>query len=212
MSSFTINQDTYEFEINLAKDYGTIWNKGHKLEGQMQDIETLNRIHEILETFGDNDVFIDCGAHMGLMSILIKKGKCFAVEPNPYAYNKLMNNVRLNKKSNVFALNEALYDKELNYTIKQELPSGMSKIVIDKKGEKKTYLGDYLFANIDNIKLIKIDCEDSTLNVLRGLTQTILKHKPILIIERTFGLKDEIDKLNYYGIKKVQENVECIPK
>jgi len=208
-----IKNDTYEVELDLKKDYGTLYAEQFTdIKGQLQDKETMEEIHDILDNFTDEDVFIDCGAHVGLMTILLKKGTAYAVEPNPETYEKLLNNIRLNGEKKIFTMNCALYDEEISFGLNVGIPTGMTNIIKADQRKfdyelPKTLIGDNLFKDIKNIRLIKIDCECSTPKVLNGLKETIKREKPILIVENNYRQTAEImEELNYQKVKNVENN------
>lgn len=141
-----------------------------------------------LETFGDDDVFIDAGANIGLFTLLINKGKVFAFEPTPETYNKLMANCKLNPEKKIFAINRGLYSSEENYDLViHSLFDGCNKTEARDDGK-------YCFTTIDGwcekllgekekVKLIKIDVEGSDLEVLRGAEKVIEEFHPLIIVE-----------------------------
>jgi FkbM family methyltransferase len=198
-----------KLDLNLECDYGTIHPKKY-----IWDIKTVNKINNICKDFNDDDIFIDCGAHIGEMSILIEKGMCYAVEPGYSNYEKLCNNITINNKHNIIPINRALYDEEILYSMITEIPTGNSNIRIGT-GNRKTNIGDTLFKRVSNekkIKLIKIDCENTSFSVLKGFENIIKKHKPILILESRLIPSEYINKLNYEIVDVFQENIECHPK
>ncbi len=59
------------------------------------------------------DVFVDCGANIGLWSLVASsvvgsRGKVFAFEPNPLTFRKLINNLEYNDNATIVAFNVAL--------------------------------------------------------------------------------------------------------
>src|SRR3989338_3323566 len=63
-----------------------------------------------------DDVVIDVGAHIGIFalnaSLIVPKGKVYAIEPCRSTYNLLRRNIKLNELENIVTFNFALSDKE----------------------------------------------------------------------------------------------------
>jgi len=77
------------------------------------------REDEIVEHFRpkEGDIVVDVGAHIGRYTIIASKrvgesGKVIAIEAHPGNFEMLNRNVKLNKLTNVTALNYAVYSKE----------------------------------------------------------------------------------------------------
>lgn len=114
----------------------------------------------------------------------------------------------LNKKERIFAVNGALYDSEINYCLNVGMPTGMTNVIkINEQNSPKTMIGDKLFKDILNIRLIKIDCENATPNVLNGLKEIIKRDKPVLIIEVGYQqVAETMKELNYRLLKQIENN------
>jgi FkbM family methyltransferase len=147
-----------------------------------------------------DDVFFDIGANIGLFAITASKkiqtGKIFAFEPSPKTYERLSENIKLNKGSNlVYPQNIALsnqrnsldfylsldgFDAWNSFTLAQ-VGSTFQRVKID------TISLDIFCSNnnISRIDLIKIDVEGWELPVLEGARHTIEKYSPDFLIEFT---------------------------
>ena len=73
-------------------------------------------------------VFFDCGAHIGIFSILASlsvgnTGKVYAFEPTPVTYKRLLGNIRINDCHNINAFSLALGEKADKSYIYQIEPS-----------------------------------------------------------------------------------------
>lgn len=170
-------------EVTAPEANGVLHHKG-----LVDDPGTMEEIERITSEFNENDVFIDCGAHIGMMALSAKKGRTIAIESNPESYKLLRKMVRVNPKKDIDILNLALYNEEMEYEVAPETWTGMSQINKEKTGQY-TITGDNLMKVIlrpnEKVKLIKIDCEKSTNQVLLGFEETIRKFKPTLIVEKS---------------------------
>lgn len=149
-----------------------------------------------------NSTVIDVGAYLGIYSIVaLRQGarNVFAYEPNPVTATRLRENLKLNSLENSviirqLALSSTDGHSELLIPSGREYSSGaqlsesnigrdLSKWESIEKVRTLTLDVDIRGANITKISAIKIDTEGFELQVLMGATDTLLKHKPVLLIE-----------------------------
>lgn len=127
---------------------------------------------------------IDAGAHWGLwaevMAQRFKHVACF--EPLPE--NQVALKARMAKFDNVAIYDAALGQRIGNGTLLDPIKAGgHSKHYVDfGKGETKVLTIDG--CNITEVDFIKIDCEGADFLVLKGGLQTVIRYKPVIIIER----------------------------
>ena len=173
-----------------------------------------------------NKTIIDIGANLGISSMGFRqmgfKNKIYIFEPNPIIFKKYLINLKKKYKNN-FLQNFALgnvnttknffipfyKNKSIHYfgsfdkkyvenSINMTFPDISSNIKFKKKKIK--------INKFDNLNLkikphfIKIDVEGYDYYVLKGLTKTINKYKPIFLIE--------YNKENFLQIKKFLKNYE----
>lgn len=132
----------------------------------------------------DYNLCLDIGANVGLWSRPLSKkfNKVIAFEPLSQVYQCLEKNVQdLNVEIHKYALGS--FNGAVDMVFDSE-NTGASHIV-----EYPNSLGSIEIKRLDNLNLpkfglIKIDCERHELEVLRGSTETILKYKPIIIVEQ----------------------------
>ena len=155
---------------------------------------------------------IDIGANLGLFTFFMSRASkhVFAFEPNPYPLENLKGLV----DSNVTVLPIALGNNDGPVEIKiphhrkgwssngaslasKEINDGK---IINIQCRKLDSL------NIENIGLIKIDVEGFEIEVIRGAKDTILKNKPIMIIENeivhTKDTNELFTTMNEFGYDK----------
>lgn len=158
--------------------------KNHLRSGQVWEPEIVALLKEHIRT---GSTAVDIGSHIGTHTITMStcvgnKGKVVAFEPQEKLFSELVNNVRLNKASNVqcyrCAVGKDMAEIEMNPAVIDN--EGGTKIGIGGDKAKMIPLDSLA---LENVSLIKIDVENLELDVLRGAEQTILKNKPTIIVE-----------------------------
>ena len=150
-------------------------------------------IRQAIDALQPGDRMLDVGANTGFLTLLAARrvgpsGLVIAVEPSQREFQRLLTNLRLNRASNVLALNLAGGDQP-----------GISRLKIEPDHTGLNRIGHNDHASIDNqlcqvlplaaldlgeLALVKIDTEGFELFALRGL-EPLLKQKRIrkLIVE-----------------------------
>lgn len=173
---------------------------------------------------------LDIGANIGVMSYYLAKNyrdrKVFAFEPIPYNYENLLKIKRRFGLDNLFTYNCALGDK--NGMIDMILPveksvrfHGLAHVVHESITDKNN--GEIFTCTVQqldsieelikpgvNITGIKIDVENFEYFVLKGGTELLKKHKPIIYSElwenenrtKTMKLLTQLG----YSIQVIQKN------
>ncbi len=153
------------------------------------------------------DTVLDVGANIGFHTLYLAElvgasGKVIAVEPMPVNFKALEKNIALNNFNQIITINSALSSKNETINIylnpTQHNPGAYN---LFEEGEKNTLIncvkGDDLLTelSVNKVALIKIDVEGFEFEVLKGLYQTILKDKPVIIFEydRNYQLKNNQD-------------------
>jgi len=133
-----------------------------------------------------------------------------AIEPHPENYEFLLRNIKLNSLKNVIALNMAAWDSETDlklfvgdkhghHNIKKDFSLGSLVVRAKPLDEILTELG------VERVDFIKIDVEGSELEVLRGLTRTLKRYRPKVVVE-IWGDPREVEKLMdqlEYGMRQI---------
>lgn len=137
-------------------------------------------------------IFIDVGAHIGKHSIYVGRklgqlGKVLSIEANKETADLLRYNIKLNNLNNVSAYEYVCSDKNGEIIFfKDEFHTATNSIYKKngKEGIKKVSVKlDYLFPNIKNVKLMKIDVEGAEDLVICGAKKIIKNNKPKIIFE-----------------------------
>lgn len=164
---------------------------------------------------------LDVGAHIGTHSLTMAKcvgenGEVLAFEPQPKIFRELFLNMKLNKINNASCYWVAVGDE--NGTIETSnfapLNEGGTPLIIPNLSMNNWSYnplgGTGIFVdlitidslNLENVSLIKIDVEGMENAVLDGARETILRNKPIIIIEIMGGYIPET------APRKIVEQIE----
>ena len=178
----------------------------------------------------DGKIVYDFGAYVGLMSIMfskcVKDGMVFSFEPNPKTYQKLQNNLRINKIKNVKAFNLGVGNKtEIKKMFLRMFESRAKDTILNcenKKSLNVKVVNISEFVKENNLPLpdfIKIDVEGFGYEALLGLEELIKECKPQLYFElhtrKIPGLIQKLLDLEYdirflETMKKINSKEEVI--
>ena len=136
-----------------------------------------------------NQVCIDIGANLGLFTYFMSRASkhVFAFEPNPYPLENLKHLVDKNVTIIPIALGNTNGPTEIKIPHHANGWSSNGASLAPKTDEPGKVINiqcrklDCL--NLNNIGLIKIDVEGFEIEVLKGARETILKNRPVMIIE-----------------------------
>ena len=148
-------------------------------------------------SLSEGDTAIDIGGNIGLQSLRMSAcvgaaGKVYAFEPLNYLQEKFKKNRALNKANNITLFPFALSDQqnELELVInKNQWNQGAFSLANKESGNDvqrvTVKVADDMpeIQSLSTVALIKIDVEGFEFHVLRGLQQTLQKHKPRIIFE-----------------------------
>lgn len=172
-------------------------------------------------------VVLDVGANIGYFTLIAAKlvgeeGKVFAFEPEPYNFDLLVRNIKLNGYNNVIPTQKAISDKNGRATLfldktrwtQHSLTRGN---IVNSGGnsvevEVQT-LDDFLKDFGYRVDFAKIDVQGAESAVIQGMRQIIENNKNLkLVVQfspeqlRSFGSSPEefLNKLTGYGFKLYQ--------
>lgn len=132
----------------------------------------------------DFNLCIDVGANVGLFSVPLSKKfkKVIAFEPIDQVYECLEQNTQgLNVELRKYALGNVNSTVEMEYTT---VNTGQSYVKDDTIGSGNINIKRMDDLDLPKFGLLKLDCERYELEILKGGIQTILKYKPIVIVEQ----------------------------
>jgi len=141
---------------------------------QLYDNEEFSFLREILTS---NDTFLDIGANIGIYtllasSLLSEKGKVVSIEADPYNYQKLLNNIRLNNFTNIIPLNIGVSDKSETLSLGINDTGNRGGNSFHFSSEKsvrvncQSLLDILTELKINTVKMMKIDIEGFEYKVL----------------------------------------------
>lgn len=132
----------------------------------------------------DFEICVDVGANVGLFAVPLSKKfkKIIAFEPVEQVYECLERNTQgLNVELHKCALGN------INSTVDIEINNentGMSFVKDNSLGNGNIKIKQMDNLNLPKFGLLKLDCERYELEILKGAINTILKYKPIIIVEQ----------------------------
>ena len=156
----------------------------------------------LLHYLQKDDLFYDVGANVGVYTVLasqVKKTKTVSIEPLPLTYDKLLDNININRLTNVISKNIGLSfeQSKLYFTTNKDT---MNSVALESDDETQEVTVDTL----DNISqeygvpnAIKIDVEGYERNILNG-AKNVLRDDglEVIILElngsgKKFGFLDD---------------------
>jgi FkbM family methyltransferase len=146
-----------------------------------------------------NRVVYEIGAFQGILTLFFssRAKEVIAYEPNPPSYNRVLQNLRLNGRSNVRVRHLAVGDRPGTLTLVCDplMPGGTSgdpEVAGQMKSSSPVTAVDVRVVTIDEDAaaaqlpppdLVKIDIEGMELPALKGMTRTLSSHHPDLYLE-----------------------------
>jgi FkbM family methyltransferase len=161
-------------------------------------------IQLIVDCLRSGDVYVDIGANVGVMAFNAAKavgvtGKVIGFEPDPTNCNLFLRGLIANGFQNVSLIPVALSDQPAIFSL-----TGSSNSYLIEANDTNRLIqslpGDFLLAGEPRIDFIKIDIEGYEPFALKGLAQTLRRHKPLVLCEfNPRCLKDHvsIDPLSF---------------
>ncbi|MEJ8842233.1 FkbM family methyltransferase [Lacibacter sp. H375] len=154
--------------------------------------KTIDFLHKHIPKGG---VFVDVGANIGAISVLIAKRRpditIYAFEASPFIFSFLDENIQNNRLKNVFAFNHAVHDedgKEMNfYAPEDEFGKGSFSQTYSNKAElvSTVRLDTFFDSHAILPDIIKVDVQGYEFFVFNGMSGYIeqKKKKPIILFE-----------------------------
>ena len=156
----------------------------------------------LIQNLNKDETFIDVGGHYGYFTLLGSHrvgegGEVFSFEASPNTYQILSKNCLPHQNIQCFHLAVSDVVGELEFYEFPNLYSEYNTLEIDQfKNEKwfseykptliqvkSVVLDDFISTHNINPKIIKIDVEGAEFNVINGMSNSLTKHSPIVIME-----------------------------
>lgn len=165
-------------------------------------------LHFIEENYDPKGAFLDIGANIGLMSIFVaskfESSKVIAFEAHPKTEKILLENIILNHLGNIQVERKAVGNasKEVVIHDNWSMNRGAASIKYgdpDSSGYKVKMItiDDFI---TEPVSMIKIDVEGAELEVLEGMSETIKRDHPVLIVEISKGRLESKDDVAIYDL------------
>lgn len=169
-------------------------------ERRFMEYEEKNRSRtvEVLKSLGPNPIYFDIGSNIGLFSTMVAKqfpkSQVYAFDPDPVCYLALSETKIFNRLENLHLMPVGLgertgllefYFDPLNHGghsfDETNIQSGGKPI----RSSLYSFRLDELMEKVDSPKvdLMKVDVQGFEWQVLRGAQNTILKHRPVMLVE-----------------------------
>jgi FkbM family methyltransferase len=141
----------------------------------------------ITEHLHPGDVYVDVGANVGVMAFHSARavgpsGKIFAFEPDQTNASRFLEGVIANSFKNVLLFPFALSDRQDVFSV---TGSSNAHLTAPQYGSRLTQSipGDQVLAGEKRMDFVKIDVEGHEPFALKGLAQTLQRHKPMVLCE-----------------------------
>ncbi len=145
---------------------------------------------------------IDVGAHVGLWSYFLARDF-----KHVYAFEPVQNHIECFEKNLESAQNVTLYKtalgKEHGSVNIDTNPQSSGDAFI--RGNGAIPLAPLDSFGLNNIGLIKIDCEGYESNVIAGAVNTIKKNKPVVIVEQKRDMSEKYGLPKLSAVKMLQD-------
>ena len=184
-----LNDFLMELDISKWADRSTFF------LGRWYDLPTQQIVKQVLNK---GDVVIDVGANVGMFSLVARhivgqEGFVHSFEPNPATRKCLNRNIEINDIDNIKVYPLGLGEVEGEFSLYvPHVNSGEGSLARFSDAEyeiSKFYeiqievkVGDSVLREVAP-RLIKIDVEGAEIGVLRGMSQLISRHLPLIICE-----------------------------
>jgi FkbM family methyltransferase len=152
-------------------------------------------LHTIKTILHRGDTYVDIGANIGqhalfAASLVGPEGTVIAFEPIPQLADQFTESVKMNDFTQRITLHQIGCSSESGRKVLQLVDGNIGGSTMHAvQGTTSQNLtiqlepGDAFLADLPQIHLIKIDTEGHEYETLRGLTLTLAKHKPVLLLE-----------------------------
>ena len=172
-----------------------------------QDANLLHTWHEIFynRCYGElnleaSDVVLDCGANIGLFSLLVspRVRSVVSVEALRDNYTMLVANVKRNGSPNIRPFHNAVYSSETVLPLYgKSVGANLYRNIFSKHVEYvQTVTIDRLSSSLNSeFTVLKIDVENAEVEALKGAEQTLKHVKEVVIEYHSDSLKRECEQI-----------------
>jgi FkbM family methyltransferase len=180
MGLATINYENHSYSIEYADDF--IYNEV-SIKNNFFEIDLLEILRSKVKNF---DLVLDIGANVGNHSFyffnVCKAKQIIAFEPDPKNCLIYRNN---NPRVTLHEVALSDYIGQSHFSNSFLYNSGTGKLSSEGIEIQVATLDSF---NLSNVTFVKMDVEGEELNVLKGMTNTIINSKPEMLIEVHYGI------------------------
>jgi len=202
------------YQIHQVPGLGSMYldNIGDYIKEMLKEGRTWEPEHVVLmEKYAKpGSTIVDLGAHIGTISIPASRivggsGRVISFEPQPKIFRELNQNIMLNGIKNIETYRLAIGEQAGVVRLKTLAPGNEGGTSIDRETTENGYSADVVNLdsfNLTNVSVMKIDVEGWEDAALRGAKETIMRNRPVILIEimggtnyerAPQGVKDRID-------------------
>ncbi len=199
--------------------YPRDWIDNRLIVGRPFEFDQLNFVFKRLQKH-NVDLFVDCGANIGLYSVLLgvhakSIQEIIAFEPVPSTFERLTHHIKINGlEEKVTCKRLALGDRsdvaEIQFTPHSSGVATLSERVITRGNRNFTETLEISIEPFDKLNtstgrnvFIKIDVEGYTLSVLNGMTQFLSNNTCLLQVETAEDAEEILRTLAPLGYKLI---------
>ena len=162
------------------------------------------------ELIKQGDTILDIGANIGYFALLESKvvgpsGKIYAVEPSPVNYQRLNENIKLNKCDNIETFNLAIGDKNGQAKMFISSRSNWSRLIERDMPDSINQVVNVDMLTVDDFlkdkqppDLIRMDVEGYEINILKGMKNTLKKSNLKIFLEFHARTINETDAIEFF--------------
>lgn len=178
-------------------------------------------------TLKNNMVFLDIGGHHGAFSVIVAKelkdknfnGKIFTFEPSAENREFIEKNLEVNnlsKFTTIIPKGVSSYTGRQNFYVSTD---NSCNTLLEEEGDSSTSIDvisiDDFCKDFNRVDLIKMDIQGGEYNALIGAKETLLKHKPLILIEimdyiETSKASKEFLRSLGYTLKYLNKNSQLV--
>jgi FkbM family methyltransferase len=151
-------------------------------------------------------ITLDIGAHVGFYALLAghanRAGQVYAFEPLPKTYERLIENIALNRLLNVRGIASAMGTRtgsaEIFFDTAPDIPSNTTLKMPERLAPNRamtstrvpvTTVKTFIQENvIEHVDLIKMDTEGTELDVIQGMEDLLARDRPAIFCEVLEGI------------------------
>ncbi len=203
------------FLVNHSNEF---WDS---FEDNSWEPDTINILDNYLNS---QDTFIDIGAWIGPITLYagLKVKKCYSFEPDPAAYEELVENISLNLTlaHKIDLLNQAITTDGRNVKIYSRYSYGDSGTSILKRVKSKnefievssTTFSHFILNNAIQTNFIKMDVEGAEFFIIPSMIEVLKKQKPKLLLSLHHGALTEFNEMKYLPMGAVRRIYRYLDK